>query len=115
MALEFNDGNFEASVLNNDKVTIVDFWAVWCGPCKMVAPFMEQLAVRYAGQASVGKLDVDHNPIASREFGVRSIPTVLYFKNGVVVEKIVGAATMEKYEAALIKHLPVQAGNKSIS
>lgn len=112
MALEFNDGNFKEYTINNKGVTVIDFWAVWCGPCKMVGPIIEQLATKYNKQANIGKLDVDNNPTASQKFGIRSIPTVLYFKDGEIVDKIVGAATMAKYESTLQKHLaPLEVKN----
>ncbi|MFN4234468.1 MAG: thioredoxin [Bacteroidia bacterium] len=91
MALELTDSNFEELVLKSDKPVLVDFWAVWCGPCRMVAPIVEELAKDYEGRAVVGKLDVDNNPNVSAQFGIRNIPTLLIFKNGQVVDKQVGA------------------------
>jgi len=105
MALEFTDANFQALVLSSDKPVIVDFWAVWCGPCRMVGPIVQEIGEDYSEQAIVGKLDVDHNPEAARKFGIRNIPTVLFFKNGEVVDKQVGAVPkqklVEKLEALL--------------
>jgi thioredoxin 1 len=92
MALEFNDANFEELVLQSDKPVLVDFWAEWCGPCRMVGPIVNELAEDYAGRLIVGKVDVDSNPGISTKFGIRNIPTILFFKDGVVVEKHVGAA-----------------------
>ena len=89
-AVEITDANFEELVLNSDQPVMVDFWAEWCGPCKMVGPIVEELANDYDGKAIVGKLDVDSNPAVSSKFGVRSIPTLLFFKNGEVVDKQVG-------------------------
>ena len=89
-AVEITDANFEELVLNSDQPVMVDFWAEWCGPCKMVGPIVEELANDYDGKAVVGKLDVDSNPAVSSKFGVRSIPTLLFFKNGEVVDKQVG-------------------------
>ena len=92
MALEINDANFEELVLKSDKPVLVDFWAEWCGPCRMVGPIVNELADDYAGKLVVGKVDVDSNPGISSKFGIRNIPTILFFKGGVVVEKHVGAA-----------------------
>lgn len=90
-AIEITDANFEEVVLNSDKPVLVDFWAVWCGPCRMVGPVVEEIAGELEGQAVVGKLDVDHNRETAAKFGVMSIPTLLIFKNGEVVDKQVGA------------------------
>lgn len=91
MALEITDNNFEQIVLNSDKPVLVDFWAEWCGPCRMVGPIVEELAKEFDGQAIIGKVNVDFNPGISNQFGIRSIPTLLIFKNGQVVDKQVGA------------------------
>ena len=91
MALEFTDGNFEDLVLKSDKPVIVDFWAVWCGPCRIVGPIVQELGDEYGDKVLVGKLDVDHNPKTAMNYGIRNIPTILYFKNGEVVDKQVGA------------------------
>ncbi len=92
MALEINDANFEELVLQSDKPVLVDFWAEWCGPCRMVGPIVNELADDYAGRLVVGKVDVDSNPGIASKFGIRNIPTILFFKDGAVVEKHVGAA-----------------------
>ena len=103
--ITFTDDNFAAEVLQSDKHVLVDFWAVWCGPCKMIAPFVEELAVELEGKAKVGKLDVDNNQETAIKYGVRSIPTVLIFKGGNVVDTIIGAVPKvqlkQKLEAAV--------------
>ncbi len=91
MALEFTDSNFEELVLKTDKPALVDFWAEWCGPCRMVGPIVAEIAEEYKDKAIVGKVDVDSNPDISAKFGIRNIPTILFFKNGQVVDKQVGA------------------------
>lgn len=101
MALNITDSNFEQEVLGS-SVAVVDFWAVWCGPCKMVGPIIEELASEYAGRATIGKFDVDKNPVYSSKYNVRSIPTVLFFRDGQLADKIVGATTKAKYEAKLL-------------
>ena len=99
-ALEITDANFQ-DVINSDKPVLVDFWAEWCGPCRMVGPVVEELAGEYEGRAIVGKVDVDANPQISMKFGIRSIPTLLVFKNGQVVDKQVGAVPKNVLAAKL--------------
>jgi thioredoxin 1 len=91
MALEVNDTNFDDVVLKSEKPVMVDFWAEWCGPCRMIAPFVEEISKEYEGKAIVVKCDVDNSPNVSVKFGIRNIPTVLFFKDGKVADKQVGA------------------------
>lgn len=101
MALEITDATFEEVVLKSDKPVMVDFWAAWCGPCRMVAPIIEQLSDEYDGKAVVGKVDVDANQEFAAKYGVRNIPTVLVFQNGEVVGRQVGVAPKDTYSEAL--------------
>ena len=105
MALEITDANFEELVMNSDKPVLVDFWAVWCGPCRMVGPVVDEIHNEYEGKAIVGKVDVDNNPEVASKFGIRNIPTILFMKNGEIVDKQVGAvqkATLaEKLDAMM--------------
>lgn len=91
MALELTDANFQQEVLDSDKVVMVDFWAQWCGPCLAIAPVIEELYKDFDGKAVIGKVDVDNNPRIAQDYGIRNIPTILFFKNGEVVDKQVGA------------------------
>lgn len=91
MALEITDANFQELVINSDKPVVVDFWAEWCGPCRMIGPTIEKMHGEYEGRAVIGKVNVDHHPGVSAQFGVRNIPTVLFIKGGQVVDKVVGA------------------------
>ena len=101
MALEATDGNFEELVLKSDKPVIVDFWAEWCGPCRMVGPIIEEVGVDYEGKAVVAKVDVDSNPGITANYGIRNIPTILFFKNGEVADKQVGAVPKSTIVAKL--------------
>ncbi len=105
MALEITDANFEELVMNSDKPVLVDFWAAWCGPCKMLGPVINQIADEYEGKAVVGKLDVDANQQYAAQFGVRNIPTVLMFQNGELVGRQVGVAPKNAYTEAIDKLL----------
>ncbi len=99
--LHFADANFQSEVLDSDQPVLVDFWATWCGPCRAVGPTIEELAKQYDGTVKVGKLNIDENPQAPSRFGIQSIPAVLLFKDGKVVETLVGVQPKQRYEAAL--------------
>jgi thioredoxin 1 len=103
--VEITDGTFETDVLKSDKPVLIDFWAVWCGPCRAIAPVVEELAAEYDGKLLVGKVDVDNNPKISGMLGIRSIPTLLVFKNGKVVEQIIGALPKATLVQRLTPHL----------
>ncbi len=103
-AIEVNDNNFNELILS-DKPVLVDFWAEWCGPCKMIGPLVEQLAGEYEGKAVIGKMDVDMNAQIPAQFGIRSIPTLMIFKDGKVVDKIVGAVPKAVLEDKLNRQL----------
>jgi len=104
-AVELNENNFEQEVLKANTPVLVDFWAVWCGPCKMIAPIVDELAVEYEGKLKIGKVDVDNHQQIAMQYGIRSIPTLLVFKGGKVVEQIVGAAPKKSLIEKLSKHL----------
>jgi len=101
MAIAITDSNFEEMVLKSDKPVLLDFWAEWCAPCRMIAPFVEQLSQEYEGKAVVGKVDVDSNPQIAGKYGIRNIPTILFFKNGNMVDKQVGAVPKNTLAAKL--------------
>ncbi len=101
MALEITDANFDELVLKSDKPVVIDFWAVWCGPCRMVGPIIEEMATEYEGKAVIGKVDVDSNPNVAMKYGIRNIPTVIFVKGGEVVDKQVGAAPKQSFTAKL--------------
>jgi len=105
MALQLTDANFDEVVINADKPVLVDLWAEWCGPCRMVGPIIEEIAKEYEGKAVVGKLDVDSNPTVTTKYGIRNIPTILFFKGGEIVDKQVGAVPKSVIAAKLEKLL----------
>ena len=99
--LEFNDDNFQSEVLDSDKLVVVDFWAEWCGPCRALTPIIEQLAGDVADKAKVGKLNVDKARGVSMKYGISAIPTILFFKNGEQVNKVVGMTSLQDLKAAV--------------
>jgi thioredoxin 1 len=101
MALEITDANFEELVLKSDKPVVVDFWAEWCGPCRMLTPIIEEMATEYEGKAVIGKVNVDLNPVVAGQFGIRNIPTVLFVKGGEIADKSVGAVPKNQLTAKL--------------
>ncbi len=105
MTAEFTDANFQSSVIENDKLTVIDFWAEWCGPCRAIAPAMEELSNQFAGKVTIGKLNVDHNPNISMNYGITSIPSILFIKGGKVVDKQVGAVPKNVIEKKILAHL----------
>ena len=103
-AVAVTDADFEVEIEKHDGLAVVDFWATWCGPCRMIAPILEQLAEEYKGKAKVAKLDVDSNIRTATRFNVRSIPTILFFKDGQLVDQIVGAVPKPRLEEVFKKH-----------
>ena len=101
MAAEVNDSNFDELVLKSEKPVMVDFWAEWCGPCRAIAPFIEEISNEYSEKALVLKCDVDNSPAAATKYGIRNIPTILYFKGGEIADKQVGSASKSAYIAKL--------------
>lgn len=97
MAFEVNDVNFEEIVIKSDKPVIVDFWAEWCGPCRMISPIIEEISTEYSGKALVVKCDVDNSPQVAAKYSIRNIPTVLYFKDGKIADKQVGAVPKSNF------------------
>ncbi len=101
MALEVNDSNFDELVIKSDKPVIVDFWAEWCGPCRMIAPIMEEISSEYSEKALVVKCDVDSSPGVASKYGIRNIPTILFFKDGKVADKQIGAVPKSNFVTKL--------------
>ena len=105
MAKEFTDGNFQAEVLDSDKLSMIDFWAEWCGPCRAIGPVVEELSKEFEGRVNIGKVNVDHNPQLSMNYGITSIPAILFIKNGQVVDKLVGAQPKHNFIKRIESHL----------
>jgi thioredoxin 1 len=105
MAQEFTDANFKTEVLDSDKLSVIDFWAEWCGPCRAIGPVIEDLSKEYAGKVKVGKVNVDHNPQVSMNYGITSIPAILFVKNGQVVDKLVGAQPKGNFVKKIEQHM----------
>ncbi|NOY58323.1 MAG: thioredoxin [Calditrichaeota bacterium] len=103
--IEITDSNFDEQVLKSELPVLIDFWAIWCGPCKMIAPIVEEIGNEYHGKLKVGKLDVDHNRNTAMQYGIRSIPTLLLFKDGDVVEQIIGAVSKSHLIDKISRHL----------
>ena len=105
MAKEFTDGNFQTEVLDSDKLSMIDFWAEWCGPCRAIGPVVEELSKEFEGRVNVGKVNVDHNPQLSLNYGITSIPAILFIKNGQVVDKLVGAQPKHNFVKKIESHI----------
>lgn len=105
MAKEFNDSNFQAEVLDSDKLSMIDFWAEWCGPCRAIGPVVEELSKEFEGRVNIGKVNVDHNPQLSMNYGITSIPAILFIKNGQVVDKLVGAQPKHNFVKKIESHI----------
>jgi thioredoxin 1 len=105
MALEFTDANFQTSVLDSDKLSVIDFWAEWCGPCRAIGPVIEELSKEYAGKVNVGKVNVDVNPNVSVTYGITSIPAILFIKGGKIVDKQIGAVPKTVLDKKIKAHL----------
>ena len=105
MAQEFTDSNFQETVLNSDKLSMIDFWAEWCGPCRAIGPVVEELSKEYDGKVNIGKVDVDKNPELSVQYGITSIPAILFVKGGKVVDKLVGSQPKANFVKKLQAHM----------
>ena len=104
MAHEFTDANFKTDVLDSQNLSVIDFWAEWCGPCRAIAPVIEELAKEYSGKVNVGKVNVDQNPQVSMNYGITSIPAILFIKGGQVVDKLVGAQPKANFVKKIEQH-----------
>ena len=105
MAKEFTDDNFQVEVLDSDKLSMIDFWAEWCGPCRAIGPVVDELSKEFEGRVNIGKVNVDHNPQLSMNYGITSIPAILFIKNGQVVDKLVGAQPKHSFIKRIESHL----------
>ena len=105
MTMQLTDSNFKETVLDGNQVALVDFWAEWCGPCRMIGPVVEELSQEYQGKAVIGKMNVDDNPEVAMQYGIRSIPTILFFKNGQLVDKQIGVVPKSVLENKLKAHI----------
>jgi len=105
MAHKFTDANFQSEVLESDKLTVIDLWAEWCGPCRLMNPLVEELAEEYDGRAVVGKLNIDENPEVPTNHNVRGIPTFLFFKNGTLVDRVMGTQTKKSLQDKIEEHI----------
>lgn len=105
MTETLTNADFESRVINSDGITVVDFWAEWCGPCRMVSPIMEELSEKYKGKIKVGKVNIDEEGELAVKFSIASIPTVMLFKNGKIEERLIGAYSVDDYEDMIEKHL----------
>lgn len=105
MALEITDNNFKETVLDSDKLSVIDFWAEWCGPCRAIGPVVEELAKEYEGKVNIGKVNVDNNPELSTNYGITSIPAILFIKGGKIVDKQIGAVPKNVLDKKIQAHL----------
>ena len=105
MALEFTDANFQTEVLDSDQLSVIDFWAEWCGPCRAIGPVIEELSKEYAGKVKIGKVNVDVNPNTSMNYGITSIPAILFIKGGKVLDKQIGAVPKSELDKKIQAHL----------
>jgi thioredoxin 1 len=105
MALELTDANFQSNVLDSDKLSLIDFWAEWCGPCRAIGPVVEELSKEYNGKVNIGKVNVDQNPTLSMNYGITSIPAILFIKGGKVVDKQIGAVPKSVLDKKIKAHL----------
>jgi thioredoxin 1 len=105
MALQFTDSNFQTEVISSDKLSVIDFWAEWCGPCRAIGPVIEELSKEYDGKVKVGKVNVDENPQISMNYGITSIPAILFVKGGKVVDKLVGAQPKGNFVKKIEQHM----------